>query len=151
MAQATKTLHDVMTTTVVSVAPNSLIEEALDLMLRHGISGLPVVETDGRLVGIISEFDALMLVGQSPEELWPVEPVAYHMTTDVKYVNHDATLAQVVNIFETTPVRRLPVVKDGRLMGIVSRRDLIRLLRQERRDCLPMFDNGQPAKQMLER
>lgn len=123
----------VMTTKVISVAPNSLIEEAIDVMIAHAISGLPVIDDHGRLVGMISEYDALNLLLAAPSEVGLVAPVANFMSRDVVSIALDTSLEAVAHVFQTSGVRRLPVVDDGRIVGIVSRRDLIRLVRELRR------------------
>jgi len=131
-APAAQTLREVMTTDVVSVAPSTLIEAALDVMLEHEISGLPVIEK-GRLIGIISEFDALRLLLETGEEPELILPVAHYMSTDVMSVPEHTPLETVAQIFRHIKLRRLPVVRDGKVVGIVSRRDLIRVVRERRR------------------
>ncbi len=122
----------VMTTDVISVAPNSLIEDAIDVMIEHAISGLPVID-DGRLVGMISEYDALNLLLESPSEVGFVAPVVSFMSRDVVSIPLNTPLDTVAHVLQTTGVRRLPVVDGGRVVGIVSRRDLIRVVRELRR------------------
>ena len=105
-------------------------------MLRHSISGLPVVD-NGRLVGIISDFDALnlLITADEPEM---VVPVARYMSTEVISVPDDAPLETAAQILRKFGIRRLPVVRDGNLVGVVSRRDLMRVIRDRRH--LGIFD-----------
>ncbi len=140
------TASDIMTSPVVSIAPNALIEHALEKMLHHDVSGLPVVERDNRLVGVISEFDTLMLLDPRQEEYSPVAPVAHFMSTDVLTIDADAPVTDVASVFLRHPVRRLPVVRDGRLVGIVSRGDMIAIVRDHRRTMasLPWSDAVAP-------
>lgn len=101
-------------------------------MIRHSISGLPVLEDGDRLVGMISEFDLLILLNEEPEDYSPISMVVDFMTTEVKVVGEDTPLSDVVDIFRMTAVRRLPVVQGDRLVGILSRRDLIRVIEKMR-------------------
>jgi CBS domain-containing protein len=123
----------VMTTDVISVAPNSLIEDAIDVMIEHSISGLPVIDDHGRLVGMISEYDALNLLLEPPSEVGLVAPVVNYMSRDVVSIPLDTPLDAVAHMLQTSGVRRLPIVDEGRVVGIVSRRDLIRVVRELRR------------------
>ncbi len=116
---------DIMTTDVVSVAPEATAREASALMLENGFSGLPVVDGEGVLVGVISEFDLLRLVYNPEEEN---EPVSQYMSRDVISVEKDADLVEVVDILRSRPIRRLPVMDHGELVGLISRPDLIRFV-----------------------
>jgi CBS domain-containing protein len=127
------TVACVMSTHVISVAPNSLIEDAIDVMIEHSISGLPVIDDHGRLVGMISEYDVLQLLLESPSEVGMVAPVVNFMTCDIVSIPLDTPLDLVAHMMQTSGVRRLPVVDEGRVVGIVSRRDLIRVVRELRR------------------
>lgn len=127
------TVRDIMHTSIISVAPNALIEHALDLMIEYKISGLPVVDHDKKLVGVISEFDALELMCDESHEYWPVEPVAGLMTTRVETVSPDLLVTDLAHLFQDGSVRRFPVIEQGRLVGIVSRRDVVKAIRIERR------------------
>ena len=141
------TASEIMTSPVVSIAPNALIEHALEMMLQHGVSGLPVVERDNRLVGVISEFDTLMLLDPRQENYSPVAPVAHFMSTDVLSIDADAPVAEVAGMFLRQPVRRLPVLRDGRLVGIITRRDMIAIIRDHRvtMASLPWFNAAGPT------
>lgn len=140
---------DVMSRNVVSARPDMPVAEAIGLMLDRGISGLPVVEADGSVVGILTEGDLLrrsetgtqkrrsrwleLLLG--PGRLAD-EYVKTHarvvgelMTREVVAVGEDTPLDAVVALMEENRVKRLPVVRDGKIVGIVSRADLLRALR----------------------
>jgi CBS domain-containing protein len=137
---------DVMTREVVSIAPDASVLEAVRLMLQHKISGLPVVDAAGKLQGILTEGDFLRRTETGTERkrsrfveflLGPgrlaedythasgrkVEEV---MTLDVYTVSEDAPLEQVVHLMERHRIKRLPVVRDGKLIGIVTRANLMR-------------------------
>lgn len=115
------TAGDIMTTEVVSVRPETTIEEAVDLFELHQVSGLPVVDAQRRLLGLITEYDLLQSIGT----LQLNGTVAEFMTTDVATVTEDVSSVELAKIFISTHVRRLPVTAEGKLVGVVSRRDLI--------------------------
>lgn len=140
---------DVMGRDVLTVTPATRIEVALALMLQRKISGLPVLGPKGEIVGIFTEGDLLrrtetgtggthrsklmeFLVGPGREAAEYVKAnsrvVGDLMTSEVFTVDADTDLAEVVEIMQAKRVRRLPVTRDGRLIGIVSRADLLRAI-----------------------
>jgi CBS domain-containing protein len=146
---------DVMTPNVISVAPDDTVETAVKTMLERGISGLLVVDKGGDLAGVVTEGDLLRRdeIGTEVERPWwlrlLVSPsrqaadfvrangrhVRDIMTADVVTVAQDANLEDVVATMEKHRVKRLPVTKDGRVVGIVSRSDLLRALIGRERDA----------------
>jgi len=112
---------DIMTTRVVSVGPDTPIQEAVDLFELHRVSGLPVVDSRKRLLGVITEYDLL----QSISTLQLTGKVADFMTTEVTTVGTDVSLVELARLFLSTRVRRLPVLSKGKVVGVISRRDLI--------------------------
>ncbi|MBI2719742.1 MAG: CBS domain-containing protein [Rhizobiales bacterium] len=135
---------DLMSSRVVTVRPGNSIRHAAQLMLDHAISGLPVVDDDGKLVGMITEGDLLrrnelgqehpagarFAAGQAEHSSgsylkthgWSVGDV---MTSDVITVQEEATAADVAQLMKRHGIKRLPVMREGRLAGIVSRADLL--------------------------
>jgi len=132
-SSATLTVRDAMTEVVIAVRPNAMVEEALERMLHHHVSGLPVTEEDGRLVGVLTEYDVLQLYRLSDDQYHPFEPCGHYMTTDVMAISPEATLEDATTILLQTHVRRLMVVDDeSKLVGVLSRRDVARCLRDTR-------------------
>lgn len=123
-------VKNIMTTNVVAVSPEATIDEAVSLLLDHKVSGLPVVDEQQRLLGVISEIDIIDLVYETSIELSKVRD---HMTKDVRTLDCEASLDDAANIFCTKAIRRIPVTQHGRLIGVVSRRDLIRFVRDIRK------------------
>lgn len=139
---------DVMTRPVISVTPQTPIAEVARLMLQHRISGLPVVDRDGAVVGIITEGDLLRRAETGTQRRHPrwleflVAPgrlareyadanarkAGEVMTEDVASVAPGDTLDAVVRLMEGRRIKRLPVIDNGRLVGIVSRANLVRAL-----------------------
>jgi CBS domain-containing protein len=139
---------DVMTRRIVSVAPDTTVLEAIRLMLENHISGLPVIDAAGNLVGVVTEGDFLrraetgterkrsrwleLLVGpRAMAEDYvhahgrKVEEV---MTSDIVTISEDTPLEEVVRIMERRRIKRLPVVRGKTVVGIVSRANLMHAL-----------------------
>ncbi|MGA8154694.1 MAG: CBS domain-containing protein [Rhodoplanes sp.] len=152
--------RDIMASRVVSIAPEATVLEAIELMLKNRISGLPVIDGTGALVGIVTEGDFLRRAETGTERKRPrwlefllgpnslakdyirshgrkVEEV---MTKELVTVSEEAPLDEVVRIMERKRVKRLPVMRGRELVGIVSRASLLHALATMSRD-LP-----QPAK-----
>jgi CBS domain-containing protein len=121
---------DIMTAHVVTVYVDDTIDRAVALMVRHRISGLPVLDREERPVGIVSEFDLLELIceGETGQKR-----VSDYMSHGVFGVAEQDTWVTVADLFREKHVRRLPVLRDGRLVGIVSRHDLMHAIRDARR------------------
>ena len=114
---------DVMTRRIVTVTPETTVEAAIATLLEHSISGVPVVNESREVVGIVSEFQLLEVI-YDPEI--KAERVADVMTRDVIAVTEDTLLSKIASLFTFRRIRRLPVIHDGRLVGLISRRDLLR-------------------------
>ncbi len=119
----------IMTKDLVTVRPDMTVMEAVGVLLKHQISGAPVMDANRRLVGIMSELDCVNHISHSAMNGVPPEQVEDLMTRDVKTVSPDATLLTLVHHFTKYRYRRLPVVdEEGTLLGQISRRDLMRAL-----------------------
>src|SRR5262245_36660721 len=139
---------DVMTPHVLSVAPDASISAAARLMLQNKISGLPVVDKSEKLVGIVTEGDFLRraeIGTQRRRQRWieffigvgrladeysrsSGRSVSDVMTPEVHTVNVDAPLEDIVRLMERHRVKRVPVVAKGKIVGIVTRANLLRAL-----------------------
>jgi CBS domain-containing protein len=115
----------IMTPTLVTVRPDAAIEEAIDLMLREQISGLPVLDDDDRLVGVITEFALLAIAYDRRVQN---HTVSQHMTRDLITVDVNDPVSRVADLCIVHRVRRVPVIKDGRMVGVIARRDVLRAL-----------------------
>ena len=147
--------RDIMTTGVVSIRPESLLSEMLQIMLDRRISGVPVVNASGKLVGMITEGDCLRRVEtgtQIKRPLWreiftgpeklAEEYVRAHgrkvsevMTTNPITVTEDTDVSEIIHLMDKNRIKRLPVVRGGALVGIVSRANLIQALSGLLRDA----------------
>jgi CBS domain-containing protein len=143
---------DVMTTNVITVGPNTSVQEVATLLSERGISGVPVVDAQDRVVGIVSEGDLLHRVETGTERRvqrrrsWWLDRIGSDedlardyvkshgrtvkdvMTREVISVTDTTELADIATLLETKSIKRVPVVRDGRLVGIVSRANLVRAL-----------------------
>lgn len=126
-------VKDVMTEDVVVVRPHATIDEAISQMIDNRVSGLPVVDADRNLVGVITEIDIIDLVyeGDLSSTL-----VGDHMTKDVSALDITSSLDEAANIFCNNSIRRIPIVCDGRLVGVLSRHDLIGFVRAVRQKAV---------------
>ena len=119
-----------MDAVVPALSPETQIMKAVDFLLRHQVTGAPVVDSDGRLLGIITETDLLKLVTEGIQGQPPTEAtVAEYMTHDVVTVPPTVDIYYVAGIFLNNKFRRLPVVKDGKIVGAITRYDLLRVIR----------------------
>ena len=119
-----------MATELKTLTPDTPILEAVDFLLNGRISGAPVLDDTGALVGIISEKDCLRLVARGVDNDIPAGVVGDFMTTEVQTVPPSMDIYYCAGLFLKNVYRRLPVVEDGRLVGQVSRRDLLRAMRE---------------------
>ena len=143
--------RDIMTTNVVTVSPETDIAEAVRLMLDRQISGVPVIDDSGRLIGILTEGDLMrraeLVTGR---QSWWINPIsspeqearAYvkaHglkvkdvMTKEVVTINEQEPLDRIAMVFEERGIKRTPVMRSGKIVGIVSRANLLRSLATKR-------------------
>jgi len=147
---------DVMTTNVITVEPNTSVQALATLLSERGIGGVPVVDRDNRLVGVVTEGDLLHRAETGTERRvqrrrarWldtfasdqeaARDYVKAHgrvvreiMTRDVISVGDTTELADIATLLETKRIKRVPVLRDGKLVGIVSRANLVRALAMTR-------------------
>jgi CBS-domain-containing membrane protein len=144
---------DVMTTNVITVGPDTSVQEVAKILSERSISGVPVVDAENRLVGIVSEGDLLHRVETGTERRvqrrrrsWWLDTIGSDeelarqyikshgrtakdvMTREVISVIDTTELADIANLLESKRIKRVPVVGDGKLVGIVSRANLVRAL-----------------------
>jgi len=118
---------EVMTTPVVTVTPQTSVRDVIRLLLNESISGMPVVEADGSIVGIVTEKD--LLVGGNILAA-DVTPVSFVMNRKVTTVDPGTTLDEVAEVMVHLGYKRLPVVSDGMVTGVISRCDVLRVVDQ---------------------
>jgi CBS domain-containing protein len=154
---------DIMVSQVITVQPDSNVQEVAELLLKHRISAAPVVDAKGRLVGIVSEGDLLRRAeaGTERERSWwlrllmgreilAAEFVKEHsrkvadvMTKDVITVAPDTPVSEIATTLESNRIKRVPIIDKGKLVGIVSRANLLQALASMRKEIAvekPMAD-----------
>jgi CBS domain-containing protein len=155
--------RDLMTTDVVTVGPETSVRHVAQVMLRHRISAVPVVDDEGKLAGIVSEGDLMRRaeLGSAKGRSWWLELlvgpedaardyVKAHgqrarnvMTGEVVTADEDMPAASIAAILEEKRIKRLPILRDGRLVGIVSRADLLHCI------ATASLDNAAPGDDAL--
>lgn len=116
---------DVMARKMITVREHTGIKEAIRLLVEHNITGLPVVSEDMRLLGIVTEKDVLRAL-YNPSTVG--RTVADLMTSEIRSFDEHDDLIKVYESLMKDHFRRVPVLSEGKLVGVISRRDLIRFL-----------------------
>lgn len=122
-----------MTRKIVTVPAGAPIDVAIDRMLSENVSGIPVVDEEGELVGLITEYDVLQLYDGNCQHDFAA--CSDFMTRQVKTIQQDALVSTAARIFKAASLRRLIVVEGARPVGILSRRDVLRCICELRRRC----------------
>lgn len=119
-----------MKTKLITVKQDSSIYEAIRLLVNKNITGLPVVDDEGVLVGIVSEKDMLRLLYNIKDKAGSVQEF---MTKSVVCFTEDDSLIDIAESFIDNHFRRVPIVRDNKLVGIISRRDIVEYILKLRR------------------
>jgi CBS domain-containing protein len=160
---------DVMTSPVVSIEPDASIFQAVRIMLQRHISGLPVIDQKGGLVGIVTEGDFLRRAETGTQRRRPrwleylIGPgrladeytrahgrkISEIMTADPLTISEDTPLDEIVRLMEKRHIKRLPVVRDQQVVGIVSRANLVHALASVARDIRPTSPSDQAIRDRI--
>lgn len=116
--------RDIMTSKVCTIRPEASAQEAAQLLSQKRISGLPVVNPDGKIIGIVTEADIISKVNQ--EGLL----VADIMSHEVIAVEEETSVSEIASLLTKRRIKRVPVVQKGKLVGIVSRADIVNAVAQ---------------------
>jgi CBS domain-containing protein len=119
---------DCMATDLIVLRPEMEILHAMTVLLEKRISGAPVVDAEGTLVGVLSKKDCLRAALHAAYHQEWGSPVARHMSAPVETLDVDLDLVTAVERFLASPYRRFPVLHEGQLVGQISRADLLRAL-----------------------
>ncbi len=161
---------DLMSRSIVAISPDAPLAQAIRLMIDHRVSGLPVIDAEGRAVGMLTEGDLLRRVETGTEGTAPGwfasfffrgrlaeqyvqthgRRVAEVMTPDVTCVEEDTPLAEVVALMQRKRIKRLPVVRGEKVVGIVSRADLVRVVGESLGKNTATADDAEIRRQILE-
>jgi len=129
------TVRQMMDTTTHAVSAELPIRDAIDVLIQKGVTGIPVLGASGEVLGVLSEEHCLKLIAEGDENFdEPKGTVAAYFDASVPQVSPDVDIYYVAGMFlRELKHRRFPVVEDGKLVGVITRKDLLRALR----DLLP--------------
>jgi len=116
---------DVMTMEVITVDPETTLEKAVSMLVNNKISGMPVCDKDGKVVGMISEKDLLNFIFSGNLNNTKIKEA---MSTHIISFPPDADLDKIALVMGEKQIRRVPIIENEKLLGIVSRRSIIRIV-----------------------
>lgn len=117
--------RDIMTANIISVDPDMNVYDAVEVLLKNDVTGVPVVDSKGNHVGMLSEKDCLKRMLSDLYYTMPDEKVQNYMSKVIYSIDIDMDFFMIVRIFVETQYRRLPVLENGKLVGQISRKDCL--------------------------
>ncbi len=120
---------DYMTTKLVTFRPNQSIEEVIETLIKHRISGGPVVNENDELIGIISEGDCMKHISESKYYNMPLDnnhTVEKNMVSNVETIDKNMNIFDAANKFISSKRRRFPIIENGKLVGQISQKDILK-------------------------
>ena len=162
-------VREIMETNVVTIGPDATVRELAEILAKNNISGLPVVDASGELLGVVTEGDVILEDAELhfPHYIQFLDSVIYLesvrkfeerlrktvgvkvadvMSTDVLTVDPDMSVRQVATIMADNNVNRVPVMENDRLVGIVARTDIVRAIAESGRTVGTAGDDEPPAE-----
>ena len=121
-----KSARDIMATKLITLAPDADVFDGIDLLIKHRISGAPVVDANQKLLGLFTEMSCMKVLINAAYEQLPTSRVDAFMDSNPITISEDTDILSITQLFVETQRRRLPVIRDGKVVGQVSRRDVIR-------------------------
>ena len=124
---------DIMTRDIITVSPTMKVKDLAMTLIKNQISGAPVASKDGKIVGVVSEADIIAKKGNDVRAI---------MSKKVISVAEDASVEEIAQLMTTHAIKRLPVMKDGAIVGIVSRADIVSAIAQGHHVAIhtPIYD-----------
>jgi CBS domain-containing protein len=121
-------VKDYMTTNLITFKPEQPVEDVIHSLIKNKISGAPVVNESNELIGMISEGDCLKQISESRYYNMPMEQhtVENRMIKDVETIDGEMNVFDAANVFLNTKRRRFPIVKEGKLVGQISQKDILK-------------------------
>lgn len=122
------TVSDFMTRDLITFKPEQSVEEVIQTLIKYKISGGPVVNTNNELIGIISEGDCLKQISESRYYNMPMEQhtVENRMARNVETIDGNMNVFDAANVFLESKIRRFPIVENGKLVGQISQKDILK-------------------------
>jgi len=118
----------IMTTDLVTVTKDTDIYDAIHVMIARNVTGLPVIDSERNLVGVVTEKDVLSLLYNMEDRPGDVQD---YMTQAVVAFDQEDSVAEIAASLKDHPFRRVPILKGGKLVGVVSRKDIIRFMKDQ--------------------
>ena len=124
---------DIMTKKVITVGPTTTVKELAKTLTKNKISGTPVADKNGKVLGIVSRTDVVAKAGQKVKEI---------MSTEVISVSEETPVEEIANLLTTYKINRVPVMSGKKIAGIVSRADIVRAIAMGKHVALhtPIYD-----------
>lgn len=121
-------VSDYMSTELITFFPEQSVSEVIEKLIQYRISGAPVVDHENRLIGVISEGDCLKQISDSRYYNMPAgqSNIENHMAKDVETIDGNMNIFDAANKFLNSKRRRFPIVKDGKLVGQISQKDVLK-------------------------
>jgi len=116
--------RDIMTRKVYTISPEASVQEVAQLLSRKSISGVPVIDKDGRIIGIVTEAD---IIGKVNREGLCVADI---MSPEIIAVDEETPVGEIAMLLTERKIKRVPVMQDGKLVGIVCRADIVQAVAQ---------------------
>jgi CBS domain-containing protein len=117
-----------MSTKLITFTPEMEVMRAINILVQHGIAGAPVVDKEGKLVGMFSERDCLSVALVASQDSCIAGPVGQFMSTKTVSVDPEMDLLQLATMFVNQSYRRYPVIENGKLIGQISRSDVMKAI-----------------------
>lgn len=133
-----------MATKLVTFTPDLDIGEAIDVLLKKKISGAPVVDEKGKLIGMLSEVDCLRILLEGPYNKEPAKTVVCvsdYMSTEVTTISSEKTILDAAYLFINSGLKRLPILENGELVGQISRVDVLQAVAKMKPDIKHVPDS----------
>jgi CBS domain-containing protein len=121
--------RDIMTKRLITVGPEAMVMDVVNLLSQHKITGVPVVGTEGELLGIVSEKDTFKLILDGGFNQSLAGAVDRVMSKNITTVKPSDDVFLIANLFYKNNYRRLPVVENGKVVGLISRRDILECIK----------------------
>lgn len=121
-------VKDYMTTNLITFKPQQRVDDVIHSLIKNKISGAPVVNDNNELIGMISEGDCLKQISESRYYNMPMEQhtVENRMITEVETIDGEMDVFDAANVFLNSKRRRFPIIKDGKLVGQISQKDILK-------------------------
>lgn len=117
---------DIMTKKVISLSPETNVQEAIKILIDNKISAAPVIDRKKALIGLVSEKDLLVSLDFIGEKKMSDVRVEEFMTPEVIMFPEDASVREIMQVLVRKNIKRVPIMRDNAVIGIVSRRDILR-------------------------